>query len=58
MPELHKDLKRVLISEEEIAARVNELAAQLSADYTDARHLYLIGIVLTHLVLIVLQRLV
>jgi hypoxanthine phosphoribosyltransferase len=44
MPELHKDLKRVLISEEEIARRVNELAAQLSDDYADARHLYLIGI--------------
>jgi hypoxanthine phosphoribosyltransferase len=44
MSDLHEDLARVLISEKEIQARVNELAKQISADYAAARHLYLIGI--------------
>lgn len=44
MTELQQDLARVLISEEEIQIRINELAAQLSTDYAGAGHLYLIGI--------------
>ncbi|HMB52531.1 MAG TPA: hypoxanthine phosphoribosyltransferase [Thermoanaerobaculia bacterium] len=34
----------VLISEERIAARVDELAAQISADYADADDLLLVGV--------------
>lgn len=30
---VHKDIDRVLFTEEEIAARVNELGAQITADY-------------------------
>ena len=44
MTDLHPDLARVLLSEEAIQKRVNELATQLSSDYADAGHLYLIGI--------------
>jgi len=44
MTDLHPDLARVLIGEEAIQQRVNELALQLSSDYADARNLYLIGI--------------
>ena len=44
MTDLHPDLARVLIGEEAIQKRVNELATQLSSDYADAGHLYLIGI--------------
>lgn len=44
MSELHSDLARVLISEKQIQERVGELAAQISADYAGAGHLYLIGI--------------
>jgi len=44
MTDLHPDLSRVLISEEAIRERVNELAARLSTDYADAGHLYLVGI--------------
>jgi hypoxanthine phosphoribosyltransferase len=38
------DLERTLISEESIKVRVNELALQLSSDYAQAGHVYLIGI--------------
>ncbi len=38
------DLSRILINEESIEARVNELAAQLSSDYAESGHLYLVGI--------------
>ncbi|MBC8505296.1 MAG: hypoxanthine phosphoribosyltransferase [Anaerolineales bacterium] len=44
MSELHPDLARVILSEEEIQERVKELAAQISADYADAERIYLIGI--------------
>ena len=44
MSEKHPDLARVLISEEAIKQRVNKLAAQISSDYANSEHLYLIGI--------------
>jgi len=37
-------IERVLLDEETIAARVRQLAAQISADYTDADKLMLIGV--------------
>jgi len=37
-------IERVLLGEEVIAARVRELAAQISADYTDAEDLVLVGV--------------
>jgi len=37
-------IERVLLDEETIAARVQELAAQISADYADAEDLVLIGV--------------
>jgi hypoxanthine phosphoribosyltransferase len=36
--------ERVLISEDQIEARVNELAARISADYVGRQPLYLVGI--------------
>ncbi len=39
-----KDLARVLVTEQEIQARVQQLAAQISADYGDKGDLYLIGV--------------
>ena len=36
MMQLPNAVKRILLDEETIAARVRELAAQISADYTDA----------------------
>ncbi len=44
MENLHPDLLRVLVSEEQIRSRVKELAAQISYDYRDAEKLYMIGI--------------
>jgi hypoxanthine phosphoribosyltransferase len=44
MKELHPDLVRVIISEEEIAHRVQQMADQISQDYRDVDHLYIIGI--------------
>ena len=44
MTDLHPDLARVLLSEKVIQKRVNELATQISSDYAEAGHLYLIGI--------------
>lgn len=44
MTELHSDLERVLISEEAILGRVEELAGQISLDYQDVDRLYIIGI--------------
>lgn len=38
------DFERVILKEEEIQARVTELAVQLSTDYADGESLYLIGI--------------
>jgi hypoxanthine phosphoribosyltransferase len=37
-------LERVLLDEETIAARVRELAAQISSDYADADNLVLVGV--------------
>jgi len=37
-------IERVLLDEEAIAARVGELAAQISADYADAEDLVLVGV--------------
>jgi hypoxanthine phosphoribosyltransferase len=37
-------VERVLLNEEAIAARVGELAAQISADYADAEDLVLVGV--------------
>jgi hypoxanthine phosphoribosyltransferase len=44
MTGLHPDLARVILSEQEIQKRNEELAAQISADYADVEKLYLIGI--------------
>lgn len=44
MTELHPDLKRILISTEDIQTRVKELADQVSNDFIHADPLYLIGI--------------
>jgi hypoxanthine phosphoribosyltransferase len=44
MNELHSDIERVLISEEEIQARVAELAKQISQDYAGVEQIYLVGI--------------
>jgi len=38
------DLERILLSKEEINARVTELAEQISTDYADYESLYIIGI--------------
>ena len=42
--ESSRDLPPVLISEEEIGRRVDELAAQISLDYADAGEIILIGV--------------
>jgi hypoxanthine phosphoribosyltransferase len=44
MKPLHPDLARVIISEEDIQARVTELAQQISSDYANVDRVYLIGI--------------
>ena len=44
MNELHPDLARVIISEEDIQARVTELARQIDKDYTGINKIYVIGI--------------
>lgn len=44
MPELHPDIDRILISEEEIQKRVAEIAAQIDRDYRDKGSVVLIGI--------------
>ncbi len=44
MNNLHPDLARVILSEEEIQNRVKTLAEQISSDYADAERIYLIGI--------------
>jgi hypoxanthine phosphoribosyltransferase len=38
---IHDDIERVLISEEEIHARIAELGAQLTADYADKNPIFL-----------------
>ncbi len=44
MTVLHPDLSRILISEEEIQARVKTIAGQISRDFATVNRLYLIGI--------------
>lgn len=44
MTNLHPDLARVILSEEEIKQRVQALAAQIDQDYSDVDCIYLIGI--------------
>ena len=44
MRELHPDLARVIVSEEDIQKRVKELAAQIEKDYADAERIILVGI--------------
>jgi hypoxanthine phosphoribosyltransferase len=44
MSSLHPDLAKVIISEEDIRARVEQLAQQISHDYKDVERVYLVGI--------------
>jgi hypoxanthine phosphoribosyltransferase len=44
MTDLHPDIKRILISEEDIQTRVAEIAAEIDQDYKDAGQVVLIGI--------------
>jgi len=44
MPELHPDIDRILITEEEIQNRVMEIAAEIDQDYQGAENIVLIGI--------------
>ena len=39
-----KDIKRILISEEQIQSRIDELANQISNDYSDDESLLLVSI--------------
>jgi len=41
---IHPDLARVLISQEQIQKRVDEMAAQISSDFSQVDRLYIIGI--------------
>jgi len=42
--DIHSDIERVIVSQEEIQSRVVELAAQISADYADNGQLVVVGI--------------
>ena len=44
MTDLHPDLLRILIDQEEIQKRVKELATQISLDFKGVKRLYIIGI--------------
>lgn len=44
MADLHPDLAQVIISIDEIQARVSELASQISKDYLGVEQLYLVGV--------------
>ncbi len=44
MTNLHPDIEKILISEEEIQKRVVEMAAEIDRDYKDADQVVLIGI--------------
>lgn len=44
MGDIHPDLERILISEDQIRVRVKELADQISRDYAGKGRLYIIGI--------------
>lgn len=44
MENMENDLERILVTSEQIKARVNELADQISKDYAQVDQIYLIGI--------------
>ena len=44
MTELHPDLVRILVSQEDIEQRVKEMAREISEDFKDIERLYIIGI--------------
>ena len=44
MNQLHPELSRILITEDQIHSRVQELAAQISQDFDRVERLYIIGI--------------
>lgn len=44
MGQLHPEIERILITTEEIQARVIELSKQITADFSDADQLYIVGI--------------
>ena len=44
MTYIHPELARVLVSEDDIQARIRELAQQIAADYAGAQRIYLVGI--------------
>ncbi len=44
MEKIHPDLARVLISQEQIQTHVEEMAAQISSDFSQVDRLYIIGI--------------
>lgn len=41
---MHDDMARVLITEEQLAARVRELGVRITADYADTKDLLLVGV--------------
>ncbi len=44
MNNVDKDIEKILVSTDQIQQRVSELAKQISADYSDVRQIFLIGI--------------
>ena len=44
MGQLHPEIERILITTEEIQARVLELSKQITADFSDADQVYIVGI--------------
>jgi len=42
--DIHPDIERVIVSQQVIQARINELAAQISADYAENGQLVVVGI--------------
>lgn len=42
--DIHPDIERVIVSQKVIQARINELAAQISADYAENGQLVVVGI--------------
>jgi hypoxanthine phosphoribosyltransferase len=44
MKDINPDLKRILVSKQQIHTRVKELADQISTDYAGIKEIYLIGI--------------
>jgi hypoxanthine phosphoribosyltransferase len=41
---MHKDIAKILISEEQIQDKIKELAAQITQDYADCQELLLVGV--------------